>query len=325
MNKLDYIKAGIFGTVVADALGVPVEFSSRAERKADPVTDMREYGTHNQPKGTWSDDSSMMLGTLDSIGEKGGIDLNDIMSRFSGWKYADAYTPHGSVFDMGVTCSKAIDRYLAGYDPVECGGPEERDNGNGSLMRIMPASLYASFKYDFLLYPQKEAVELISNVSSLTHAHPRSRIGCVLYTVLCYEIINKRERSLEEILNQAVKKVRMYYLMQTKDLAEETEHYLRMSDAEQFKALPESEIKSSGYVVDTLEAAVWCLLNSRSYSECVLKAVNLGGDTDTVGAVAGGLAGLWYGYDDIPKEWLDVIVKKEWIEEMCQSFEKVIA
>ncbi len=89
--------------------------------------------------------------------------------------------------------------------------------------------------------------------------------------------------------------------------------------------LPDSEIKSSGYVVDTLEASVWCLLNSESYSECVLKAVNLGGDTDTVGAVAGGLAGLWYGYDDIPKEWLDVIVKKEWIEEMCQSFDKVIA
>lgn len=93
----------------------------------------------------------------------------------------------------------------------------------------------------------------------------------------------------------------------------------------EFAKLPENEIKSSGYVVDTLEAAVWCLLNSKSYSECVLKAVNLGDDTDTVGAVAGGLAGLaglWYGYDNIPKEWLDVIVKKEWIETLCEQLEK---
>ena len=84
--------------------------------------------------------------------------------------------------------------------------------------------------------------------------------------------------------------------------------------------LPDSEIKGSGYVVDTLEAAIWCLLNSESYAECVLKAVNLGDDTDTVGAIAGGLAGLAYGYDNIPTEWLDVIVKKDWISKLCEDF-----
>ena len=325
MNKIDVIKAGIFGTVVADALGVPVEFTSRSERQENPVTGMREYGTHNQPIGTWSDDSSMMLGTLDSIGENGCIDLNDIMLRFSQWKHADAYTPHGSVFDIGFTCSKAIERYLAGYDPVECGGKGERDNGNGSLMRIMPASLYVVYKYGNSDIPSDEAIKCISNVSSLTHAHPRSQIACVLYTAMCTEMIVREGRSLEEVLTQAVKKVRLSYLMKTKELAKETEKYIRMWDMAEFARLPENEIKSSGYVVDTLEAAVWCLLNAKSYSECVLKAVNLGDDTDTVGAVAGGLAGLWYGYDNIPKEWLDVIVKKEWIEDLCNCFEKVIS
>ena len=93
--------------------------------------------------------------------------------------------------------------------------------------------------------------------------------------------------------------------------------YGRMMNMEIFKSLPENGIKSSGYVVHTLEAAVWCLLNSDSYSGCVLKAVNLGDDTDTVGAVAGGLAGICYGYDSIPGEWLDVIVSKDWIEKLC--------
>lgn len=246
------------------------------------------------------------------------------MLRFSQWKHADAYTPHGSVFDIGFTCSKAIERYLAGYDPVECGGKGERDNGNGSLMRIMPASLYVVFKYGYDDVLPNEMTDCISNVSCLTHAHPRSQIACVLYTAMCAEMIGRDGLSLEEVLTQAVKKVRLSYLIITKELAEETEKYLGMWDVTEFAKLPENEIKSSGYVVDTLEAAVWRLLNSKSYSECVLKAVNLGDDTDTVGAVAGGLAGLWYGYDNIPKEWLDVIVKKEWIETLCEQFEKAV-
>ena len=131
------IKAGIFGVVVGDALGVPVEFTSRGERRDDPVTDMREYGTHNQPIGTWSDDSSMALATLDSIVKNNGIVYEDIMKRFREWRVNGAYTPHGRVFDIGITCAGAIARFRPGMDPLTCGADGERDNGNGSLMRIM--------------------------------------------------------------------------------------------------------------------------------------------------------------------------------------------
>ncbi|MBR4669005.1 MAG: ADP-ribosylglycohydrolase family protein [Butyrivibrio sp.] len=321
MDKIDIIRSGIFGVVVGDALGVPVEFSSRAERRADPVTDMRGYGTHSQPKGTWSDDSSMMLATMDSIIRCKGIDYVDMMERFGKWRVHGEYTPYGSVFDIGITCANAIARFQQGSDPLKCGGVGERDNGNGSLMRIMPASLFVILNKCMWETAIDEAAGIIENVSRLTHGHLRSRMACVIYTAICYELIAGQKRSLIEVLLRAVDSSFAYY--EGKGLAEtsgELMKYGRLRDIERFKGLSDEEIGSSGYVVDTLEAAVWCLLNSGSYAECVLKAVNLGDDTDTVAAVAGGLAGLWYGYDGIPGQWREAIASREWIEDLCGEF-----
>ncbi len=337
-NELETIKAAIFGVVVGDALGVPVEFSSRAERKADPVTDMREYGTHRQPKGTWSDDSSMALAALDSILLKGGIDYADMMERFRDWRRNGAYTPHGNVFDIGITCSGAIDRFKPGVDPRECGATGERENGNGSLMRIMPVSLYDAFRED---YWQDEVLsktaENTHGVSSLTHRHPRSLIGCMLHNSICHELICRGGQPMQAALQKAINQTLQFYEaiagMQPApswyDGAFQAEiaadSYARLRDLEAFRDLPESAIRSSGYVVHTLEAAIWCLLNSDSYADCVLKAVNLGDDTDTVGAVAGGLAGLAFGFDSIPAQWLDVIVAKDWINQLCEDYAEMLS
>ena len=335
MNNLEAIKAGIFGVVVGDALGVPVEFTSRLERKMDPVTDMCEYGTHSQPKGTWSDDSSMMLASLDSIIQCGGINYDDMMERFRSWKINGEYTPHGRVFDIGITCSKAIAQYRPGMVPTECGGRGERDNGNGSLMRIMPVSLYDALDSEYWNDAViEEAAENSHGTSSLTHGHPRSLIACLMHTSICHELIYRKDESIYMALWRGIhgtfdfyerraSALSWYNMEFKKEIA--TDAYVRMRDLEAFMSLPDSEIKSSGYVVHTLEAAVWCLLNSSSYEECVLKAVNLGDDTDTVGAVAGGLAGLAYGYENIPKEWLDVIVKKDWINKLCEDFAYIMS
>ncbi|SCY69988.1 ADP-ribosylglycohydrolase [Lachnospiraceae bacterium XBB2008] len=333
MNNEYIIKSGIFGTVVGDALGVPVEFTSRVQRREDPVTDMREYGTHNQPKGTWSDDSSMMLATMDSMIQNVGVDYTDIMSKFGGWLMHGEYTPYGNVFDVGITCSSAVNRYRKGTDPLMCGGVGEHDNGNGSLMRIMPVSLYiALFSNYWKTGINKDAVEIIHNASVLTHRHPRSLIACMIYTSICHELIYKGERSLSDLVGTAITQVLDFYaenaehkmLLGEEFFSElEKDAYVQLRDIESFKMLPDTEIYSSGYVVHTLEAAVWCLLNSKSYADCILKAVNLGDDTDTVGAVTGGLAGLWYGYDAIPVDWLGVIAKRDWIEELCDQFADV--
>ena len=245
------------------------------------------------------------------------------------------YTPHGNTFDVGMTCAKAISRYRPGeVDAVKCGGDGERDNGNGSLMRIMPVSLYYAleeeyWKDSFL----EEAADNIHAVSSLTHRHPRSLIACLMYTSICHELIYCKDEPLYMPVWKGIHGTFDFYERKARSLPWfddafkreiESDKYGRLRDLEKFANLPENEIQSSGYVVHTFEAAIWCLLNSDSYEECVLKAVNLGEDTDTVGAVAGGLAGLVYGYDNIPVKWVDTIVKKDWIERLCEEFADIM-
>lgn len=292
----DYIKGSIWGLIVGDALGVPVEFTSRAERRADPVTGMREYGTHHQPKGTWSDDSSMMLATLDSLCS-GTIDCDDIMKKFVSWLFDGEYTPYGKAFDCGGATYSAISRYRRGMVPSACGGRGDRDNGNGALMRILPAVLFCL----------ESDLSPVRKVSALTHAHPISVAGCELYARMMGAIIRGEE--LSGIAWPECKGI---------------EKYARLRDLRTFAALPEEEIRSGGFVVNTLEAAMWCLLNTDNYADCVLKAVNLGHDTDTTASVAGSLAGAFYGMDGIPAEWLECIARKEWIAELIGRFEAAV-
>ena len=310
-------KDGMLGLIVGDALGVPVEFMSRTELMKNPVTGMREYGTHHQPMGTWSDDSSMALAELDSIRTVGTIDYTDMMERFSRWCMYGEYTPFGEVFDIGIATSRALMNYAKGIAPLESGGKTEWDNGNGSLMRILPVCLYLFERQKKVCTSENESIYIIHAVSALTHAHVRSQMACGIYYFLVKAILEE-EGSLENRLQKGMDRAYQYY---RQDLSNhrELENYKRLADLSEFKENPKEGIKSSGYVVDTLEAAVWCLLHSHSYKETVLMAVNLGEDTDTVGAVAGGLAGLYYKEEGIPQEWTQVLQRREWIEEVLQG------
>ena len=310
-------KDGMLGLIVGDALGVPVEFMSRTELMKNPVTGMREYGTHHQPRGTWSDDSSMALAELDSIRTVGTIDYTDMMERFSRWCMYGEYTPFGEVFDIGIATSRALMNYAKGIAPLESGGKTEWDNGNGSLMRILPVCLYLFKRQKKVCTSENESIYMIHAVSALTHAHVRSQMACGIYYFLVKAILEE-EGSLENRLQKGMDRAYQYY---RQDLSNhrELENYKRLADLSEFKENPKEGIKSSGYVVDTLEAAVWCLLHSHSYKETVLMAVNLGEDTDTIGAVAGGLAGLYYKEEGIPQEWIQVIQRREWIEEVLQG------
>ncbi len=313
----DLYRSGMYGLITGDALGVPVEFSDRSARMQDPVVGMRAFGTHNQPAGTWSDDSSMALATLDSIAEKKSIDYRDIMERFKDWYTVGKYTPFNHLFDIGNATSKAIYNYMRGADPTEAGGTEERDNGNGSLMRILPACLYLYHRQKSICTSEDESIYVIHNVSALTHAHLRSQIACGIYYFMVKTVID-RSGSLTDRLQYAMDEAYRYY---RRDFGNHKElaRYDRLTDLNSFKDLDADDISSSGYVVATLEAAVWCLITTDSYAEAVLKAVNLGDDTDTVGAVTGGLAGLFYGYDAIPQEWIQELQRKELIEEILSK------
>ncbi len=321
MKMMDFnkCKAGILGLIVGDALGVPVEFKSRANRKKYPVTDMMGYGTHNQPAGTWSDDSSMVIATMEWLGEiqDNQPDYALLMDKFSNWLMYGDYTPYGVVFDCGISTSRAILNYGKGMKPLECGGKSERENGNGSLMRIMPAALYRA---QGLARDGMEGKEFIYDLSALTHAHLRSKIGCLIYSKLIADLLYNSEKDKMEIIENSISICKRYFdSLEDKKVRTEKEKYDRLWNVPAFVGLKEDEIKSSGYVVDTLEAAIWCFLNTDNYKDCVLKAVNLGDDTDTVGAVAGGLAGVYYGMESIPKKWIKLLPKKDWIVELIEN------
>lgn len=314
----DKILSGIFGLAIADALGVPVEFKSREAIAGNPVTDMRGYGTYNQPAGTWSDDTSMTLCLLDSLAR--GLDYTDIMKRFSSWLGEGKYTPHGEIFDVGNTSQKAVTRFDNGTPPLLCGGKTEQDNGNGSLMRILPLAFYLSARFGKDFFAHEEAVTVIHNVSSLTHAHERSHIACGIYLAIAENLLD--DLPLQTAVALGFPRAWQYYSGNAK-YAEELRRYSRLKNPD-FKNLPESQIKSSGYVVDTLEASLWCLLTTDSYEACTLKAVSLGSDTDTVSAIAGGLAGIHYGYDAIPAKWREQIAKPEYIAKLCGALGKAL-
>lgn len=318
---------GMMGVVVGDALGTPVQFCTRAEIKRKPVKTMEGYGTFNMPPGTWSDDSSMALATLVSIREKNDIDYDDIMKRFVDWLYNGAYTPAGMSFDIGNTCMEAIRNYVRKPDYHTCGKEGERANGNGALMRIMPVCLFAYEKIKSGEWTLEEGLEKVHQVSALTHNHLRSKIACGMYYFMVANILDKvsalggnqeRKYSLIECLQAGIDDGMRFYHGDMGNY-DQLAYYSRLFYLDKFVNCPEREIKSSGYVVDSLEAALWCLITTNSLEDALLKAVNLGDDTDTVGAIAGGLATLYYGYENIPKEWKESIVRKEWVEEVCGS------
>lgn len=305
MAMLDKIKGALFGLAVGDALGVPVEFKSREELERLPVTGMREYGSWNQPKGTWSDDSSLAFCLAQSL-EK-GYDLKDIAGKFIRWKENGYWGAHHTIFDIGDATRFAIDRLIRGISPLHSGGMMEEDNGNGSLMRILPLLFVIKD------LPVEERYRKVKEVSSVTHAHFRSVFSCFIYLEMALGILN--DLSVEAAYIKMQKTVTAFIVNRGFN-EKEVKLFSRIFESN-IKEHNMSSVYSSGYVLHTLEASLWCLLNTDNYGTAVLKAVNLGGDTDTTGCVTGGIAGLLYGYDMIPSAWLTEIARKNDIGNLC--------
>lgn len=302
------VLGGLWGSVVGDALGVPVEFTTRVERDRDPVREVRGYGTYNQPPGTWSDDSSLMLCTLLSLNER-SLDLGDIGQRFVRYLTQSYATPYGSVFDVGMATARAIDRLRTGCIPEQAGGTTDRDNGNGSLMRILPIALR------FYQETPERLIEIAHLVSRITHGHPRSQLACGYACLLISRLLAGDSASVAyERTNALVE--RLYADPQWH--AEQAAYGRLLSG--RIASEPRSAIQSSGYVVHTLEASVYLLLRSPSYSQAVLDAINLGDDTDTTACVVGGLAGVLHGQEAIPQSWLDPIARRAELSVWFEQF-----
>jgi ADP-ribosyl-[dinitrogen reductase] hydrolase len=300
------VKNALPGIAVADALGVPVEFKSREYLEKHPVTAMTGNGTYNQPPGTWSDDSSLTFCLAEAIAE--GYNLELTARKFIRWRNEGYWGAHHRVFDIGATTNIAISRleYI-----LEKGGEvelkklketqDEYENGNGSLMRILP-----------LLFEIKgkeitEQFEMVWENSALTHRHIRAAMSCMIYLKLAEFLLAGEDKftaykkSVDEIQ-------KLWEAIQFPET--ESKHFHRIIDGD-ISVVPKSRIRSGGYVIESLEASLWCFLRFESFRDAVLSAVNLGHDTDTTAAITGGLAAVYHRIEGIPKEWLASLARRE--------------
>lgn len=304
------IKGAVFGHAVGDALGLPVEFTPRRKLALHPVTGMRPWGGKNGPKGVWSDDTSMTLCSLKSLAEQGCLDRKDMMERFCRWILNGEMTPFGKPIGIGRTTFRAVMNYLAGQPS---GGTSVRDNGNGSLMRMAPIVLYQHFVQGDTV-PPEEQLEEIHRVSALTHAHPRAMMGCGIYAVILRELLR---RPCLASVSAGLALAAEYYRQEPES------RFFAVLFAGNLDRMPEEDIPSGGHVAETLTAAIWALMTTGCYRSCVLQAVNLGGDADTIAAIAGSLAGVLYGFGDIPGEWIRALVRWEEMDDLCRRAARV--
>ena len=308
---MSIVKDSLYGFIVGDAMGVPIEFEDREKLINKPVTSMLGYGSHDVEAGVYSDDTSMTLATMDSIIKQNGIiNYNDIADKFCNWVNNNEYTATNKIFDIGMTTKYALIKYFNNkIDATMCGGTNINENGNGSLMRMLPIALYCFYKN---IKDDNEIFTLVKNSSSITHAHDISILGCYIYVRYVISLLETKNKISSY---NFIKK--LDYSMFIEEVKLEYSRIL-FSD---ISTLNINDINSSGYVVDTLEAVFWIILNCSNYNESIIGAINLGGDTDTIGAITGSIAGILYGYDNISKRWISKLKNKDYIDEIIIKFE----
>lgn len=309
--KSNKVTDALLGVAVGDAVGVPFEFRSRDEMQQNPATEMIGHGTYNQPKGTWSDDSSLTFCLAESL--INGYDLQDISEKFIKWVDEAYWTAHDELFDIGITTSIAISRLKQIVDEGNLDElkrqkhyGDDRDNGNGSLMRIIPLLFYIKGK------PIKEQFEIVWEVSALTHRHIRAAMSCMIYLKLSEKLLQGKEKQVaySEMRGEITD------LWSEIDFLEKERKHFEKVIQNDIRNTKIEDLKSGGYVIEVLESSIWFFLNKDSYKETILSIINLGHDTDTSAAIAGGLAGIYYGQKGIPKEWVGSIARVEDIMEL---------
>jgi ADP-ribosylglycohydrolase len=310
--KTNPIHGALFGVAIGDALGVPAEFTSRERLKLEPIKDFIGYKSHNQPPGTFSDDSSLTFCLAESLCN--GYDLNDLGNRFVQWRDHSHWTAGGEVFDIGMTTHRAISRLKTGTRPSLAGDFDEGCNGNGSLMRIMPLLFYI---HNLEL---EKRYAIIKDVSSVTHGHIRSVIACFYYLEFALELLKGSDKQIAYV--NAGRTV--YDFIISKQIVQSEVDLFAPLLKDDITKQHINSIPSSGYVMNTLKASMYCFMTTENYQDATLMAVNLGNDADTTGAVTGGLAGLYYGFDTIPEKWRKEIKRSNDIMDLCDRLSKAM-
>jgi ADP-ribosylglycohydrolase len=294
-------RGALIGLAVGDALGAAVEFSSPGSFA--PVTGYRSGGPHDLQAGEWTDDTSMALALADSIASV-GWDLNDQARRYVAWWKTGNYSVNGRCFDIGSTTRTALSKFLANQDALVSGDPSEWASGNGSIMRLAPVPVGHAD-----LYPDQLAeLSRLADESSLpTHASEQCRSACRYLATVLAALVRGEDR--QAVLAPDWKPLRT--LNDIRPLHPLIQEVVQGS----FRHKQPPAIAGSGWVVQSLEAALWAFHAADSFEEAVLRAVNLGNDADTTGAVCGQLAGAFWGESGIPESLRSGLARRDLLEQ----------
>ena len=301
----EYLRQALFGFAMGDAFGVPYEFKQRDSY--DVVESMIGFQSHNQVPGTWSDDTSLSLATINALFEP--YDTTAVMHNFVLYLNNAAFTSADKMFDIGIGTRNAIETYQKTQQLQAFGEHDEQNNGNGALMRIWPVAFYA--------IPASMTLEQVSDeLTGLTHGHIRAKLASRF--LIYFLRMMPRVRSIDKALRMAIQRINRTP-METQQLMDQDFKWLALSETQSvsdiinnIKHWSRSDVPSSGYVVDTLKAVLWVLMQTSSFKDAIMLAAGLGEDTDTIAALVG--LNAIFAYNEFPNEWLSTLVNKEALE-----------
>jgi len=298
-------RGALFGLAVGDALGAAVEFKAPGTFSA--VTGFRDGGPHGLEAGQWTDDTSMALALADSL-VCAGWDLADQARRYVSWWRTGKYSVNGRCFDIGITTRRALARVERGMEAASAGDADDSASGNGSIMRLAPVPV----RYLELFRSEPQRLADYAEASSYpTHRSAKCLSACRYLALVLAGLMEGLTR--EEVLAHDWSALRALH-------ARTPLHPAILEVAQgSYRDKHPPLIQGSGYVVASLEAALWAFYRAPSFAEAVLAAVNLGDDADTTGAVCGQLAGAYFGYGGIPDAWMQQLAKREWIAEAARK------
>lgn len=302
------VKEGVIGSAIGDAISTSTKGLKREYLLMHPVTKMLPYIKKGIPKGAWSDSTSLLIATMSAISKK-DIDYEYIAENCVSWFTGNKYCSCSESFGIGDTTLKALIKYTKRENKAyECGLESENCNGNSALKMMLPLAFYFQAKK----VSKEEMFEIIIKVSSITHRHDISICACYIYVNYVLLILNGNNKFA------ALKQIKsLDYSMFTNNILNNFNRLLIGNIDE----LEIDEIKSTSYVVDTLESVLWCFIKSDNYKNCILATTNIGDDTSSIGALCGAIAGIYYGTNKIPNIWLDDLRKKELLINISENYE----
>lgn len=295
-NEKNVIKGAVMGAIMGDALGVPYEFKKKEEIAKVKLNKVDK----------WSDDTSMILCTMESLCELEDYSTKHIADKYIKWLYNGYWTPQGIVLDCGRTTSQALRLYR--QKGILTGIDDEDACGNGSLMRIIPILFYVHKNIE-------NKFDIIKEFSSITHSNMRCVIGCAIYIELGLNLLNGMD------IKTAYHKMQETIIKEYENYQEELSLFNRIL----FNNIYEYDtntLNGSGYIIHSLESSLHSFMTSKNYKDSIIKAISIGEDTDTIACITGGLSGLYYGYDDIPKKYIDKLPRRDDILKLLNEFEE---